>query len=254
MFRNSSSPTSFTKIISTSLCILVSISVLTPAFALSGSEGESISERMERVNVLRSRGEFQSAIEILNDIIRDYSESEQVLRYAYNHLVFTYNSMEDRDAALEKARQALERFPDLKGETPDIPPSVDEIYDRLRKEMFGSLDVTQPEKCNVFLLQDSMKVFKGVTPLELPLVRVGTYTLEVTKSGYHDYSRQISIAPDQKYSLDVPLSRERGTTWWLIRILPPTLAGALLAYLLWPEETTAGEPQPLPEPPDPPTR
>ncbi len=254
MFRDSSALSSLAKAASVSLSIAFTISVLTPAFVLSSNKSENISERMERVSVLRARGEFQSAIEILNDIIREYSESDQVLRYAYNHLVFTYNSMGNRSAALEKARQALERFPDLKVETPDIPPSVDEIYDRLRKEIFGSLDVSQPENCNVFLLQDSVKVFKGVTPLELKLVKVGTYTLEVTKSGYHDYSRQISIAPDQRYKLDIPLSRERSKKWWLIRIVPTALVGALVSYLLWPEESTTREPQPLPEPPAPPTQ
>jgi hypothetical protein len=131
---------------------------------------------------------------------------------------------------------------------------VDEIYETLRKEMFGSLEISQPENCNVFLLQDSVKVFKGVTPLELKLVRAGAYTLEVTRSGYHDYSTPISISPDQMYRMDIPLSRERSKTWWLTRIIPTALAGALVTYLLWPEESTTSEPQPLPEPPAPPTR
>lgn len=214
---------------------------------------EDISSSMERVNVLRARGEFQQAIEILNNIIKEYSASDQVLRYAYNQLIFSYQSMGEMEAARAKAREALERFPDLKIETPDIPPSIDQIYNELRKEMFGSLKINKPEDCNVFLMRDSLKIFSGMTPLEMPLIRVGSYTLEVTKSGYHDYVEPIDISPDKAHILpNVPLEKNRSTKWWLLRTVPVAFAGALVTYFLWPEESTTEELQPLSEPPAPP--
>ena len=245
---------SIRKILSVLLSISMFMMVAGTAFASQEDLSEALSERMEQVNILRARGEFNDAIKILDEIIRDYASSDTVLRYAYNHLVFTYHKMGEAGMAIEKAREALDHYPDLSVETPDIPPSVDDIYNTLRKEMFGSMTIERPEACNVFLIQDSIKVFKGETPLELSLVRVGTYTLEVTKSGYHDHSRTINVFPDERLNLDVSMSPERGAKWWTLNLAPVALLGAFLAYMAWPSETSTAGPQPLPGPPDPPTQ
>jgi len=224
-----------------------------PASTLSQGKKEQIASKMERVNLLRASGEFDKAISLLNDIIKEYSSSEKVLRYAYNHLVFTYNSMERKQIAISTAKEALELYPDLKVETPDIPPSIDKIYNNLRKEMFGSLKISSPEDCHVFLIQDSVKVFEGATPLFIPYVRAGKYTLQVTKSGYHDHWQKIDISADENYNRDdIPLSRDRGRKWWLMRVLPAAIAGSLTAILLWPEDDETNVPGPLASPPKPP--
>lgn len=245
---------SLRKALSIFLSVSLFVMITGASFAAQEEIDEDISEKMEQVNILRARGEFDDAIEILNGIIRDYSSSDNVSRYAYNHLVFTYHKMGRAGTAIEKAREALDRFPDLRVETPDIPPSVDEIYETLRKEMFGSLTIERPFGCNAYLIQDENKIFKGETPLELPLVRVGTYTLEVTKSGYHDYSRTINVFPDERLNVDVSMSPERGVKWWVLNLSPIALIGAFVAYMAWPSETSTAEPQPLPGPPDPPTQ
>jgi hypothetical protein len=80
MFRGASALSCLSKAVSVLLSVLFSLWVMTPVLVMAGNGNESISERMERVNVLRARGEFQSAIEILNEIIREHAESDQVLR------------------------------------------------------------------------------------------------------------------------------------------------------------------------------
>lgn len=244
--------------IRTVIPVTLSLFLLLNAFCSTGAvtqdRDEKISEIIEEVIRLRANGEYKRAIELLNRVIREYSTSEEVLRYLYNHLVFTYQKMGQPEAAIAKARKALERFPDLRVETPDIPPSINDIYNDLRKEMFASLEISEPAACHVFLIQDSVEVYKGKTPLELPLVRTGKYTLQVTKSGYHDYIKPIKLAPNEKYSRDIPLKRDRGMKWWLFRTVPVVVAGALAAVLLWPEGSETDQPQPLPEPPAPPTQ
>ena len=222
------------------------------SFSAQEKEIEDISEKIERVNILRARGEFEQAIEILDDIIIEYHSSETILRHAYNHLVFTYHKMGRAGTAIEKAQEALERFPDLRVEMPDIPPSVDEIYNTLRREMFGSITIEQPAGCSVFLTKDSIKAFMGETPLELSLVRVGTYTLDVTKAGYHDYSMKINVFPDERQNVPVQMFLERGVRWWVLNLSPIAFVGAFVAYMAWPRETSTAGLEPLPGPPDPP--
>ena len=242
----------FKSIISLILTILI-LNLFLPKEILSTENREEIASRMEKVNLLRASGEFNEAISILNNIIEEYSFSEYVLRYAYNHLVFTYNSMGEKEKALHVAREALETYPDLKVETPDIPPSIDNIYNKLRKEMFGSLNINKPEDCHVLIIQDSLNVFEGITPINLPLIKAGKYTLQVSKTGYHDYTQTINISADEKYNRDnIPLSRDRGAKWWLIRALPLVFITTLTASLLWPEGDTATEPGSLDSPPKPP--
>ncbi len=93
----------------------------------------SVDETFATVRELRAQGDFDRAITLLSDLIREHSQSDQVLRKAYNDLVFTYLSK--RNATVDPAEQdslyadlvknaddALERFPDLKASTRDYPP------------------------------------------------------------------------------------------------------------------------------------
>ncbi len=220
-----------------------------PALAQQ-QEDDSIYQKWEEISSLRFNGEFDRAIALLNDIISEYSDSEDVLRQAYNNLVFTHITKRDEPNAESSARQALERFPDLTADELTFTPQVNVTYDRLRKEMFGSLTIRKPEEARVFL--DT--VHKGDTPLVLAYVPVGQHTLVLTRSGYKDYTETIQVQPDDKLNLSLSMSRDRDKKWWLWRVGAVAVAGVLLAVgLSGGEDDAPPEPTALSEPPEPPT-
>jgi hypothetical protein len=229
--------------------ILLMLAIGVPSSTASDSDDQSIYTRFEEVSSLRSQGHYDEAIGILKDIIREYSQSDQVLRRAYTDLVFTLLSKGDRTAARESAREAVLRFPDLEADPIYFPLSINDMYTGLRKELFGSLNVdTRPDSCRVFLDTE----FVGFTPLELAYVRVGHYTLNLSRTGYHDESMSVRIDPGSPATIRSSLARQRDKAWWLWRAGPAAvLSGILLAIQLHEDEPTP-EPSPLPEPPPPP--
>ena len=229
--------------------VLIALAIGVPSSTASDLDDQSIYTRFEEVSSLRSQGHYDEAIVILKDIIREYSQSDQVLRRAYTDLVFTLLSKGDRDAAREGAREAILRFPDLEADPIYFPLSVNDMYTGLRKELFGSLNVdTRPDSCRVFLDDE----FVGFTPLRMDYVRVGHYILNLSRTGYHDESMSVRIDPGSPTTIRSSLGRQRDKTWWLWRAGPAAvLTGLLLAFQLQEEEPTP-EPSPLPEPPPPP--
>jgi hypothetical protein len=190
------------------------------------NQGEIVYQRFQEVINLRGEGEYSAAVAKLRDIMEEYSQGEQILRTAYNYLVSVYLAEEIT-----------------------FPPRVNELYNRLRKEMFGSLTIKQPKDCRVQLNDKQV----GTTPLQLDLVRVGTYALTISKSGYEDYVEQITVEPDRALDMQVSLDRKRGWGWWTTRIGVGALAVTLLAVGLnsGGDGGTTGAPD-LPEPPAPP--
>ncbi|MBN1164845.1 MAG: PEGA domain-containing protein [Candidatus Krumholzibacteriota bacterium] len=221
-----------------------------PAAVLAGGQDDDLYKKWEEIISLRARGEFDRAIEMLNGIITKFSGREEVLRLAYNHLVYSYFLKNDQSGARDKARLALEEFPDLEADVINFPSRMNQIYDGLRREMFGSLSITKPEGCSVFL--DDRYI--GDTSLHLPLVKEGRYTLKLTKNGYNEYRENIIVLPDGKHNLEISLERQRNKRWWLYRAGPAALALLAGLLLLGGEDARPVEPLPLPEPPDPPTQ
>ncbi|UCF05138.1 MAG: PEGA domain-containing protein [bacterium] len=229
------------------LCVLFLISSY--ASVARGAAQEQIYQKWELVSSLRARGEFNEAIQLLNNIINQYSESDDILKRAYNHIVFTFLLMKEDASAIAQAREGLEQFADLVADPVEFPPRVNEIYNQLRSEMFGTLEITKPGDCRVFLGEE----FKGETPLKLDLIRIGSYELMVTKSGYYDYKETIRIDPSGKHILEVSMDRRRNKRWWFYRIGPAVAAGIILAVTLGGAGGEgAPQPEPLPEPPAPP--
>jgi hypothetical protein len=249
MILHQGRPPVLTRVVSGVLLFSLITVISSPPMTSAGPSDDTIYSRFEDVSSLRSQGQHDNAIEILRGIIEEYSESDEILRRAYSDLVFTLLSKEDVPTATESAREALYRFPDLAADPVYFPPRVNEIYDGLRSQMFGTLNVaTRPDSCKVFLDYE----FVGLSPLNLEYVRVGEYVLNVSKSGYHDESAAVSIGPGRPTSVPLSLRKERGRGWWLVRIGPAALlAGVLLAIQLQKDE--GGEPTRLPGPPPPPS-
>lgn len=236
----------------------MSAMILLTVFAISllpfrdaSAQEEAIYEQWEEISSLRARGEYDRAIEILSAIIEEYSGDDDVLKRAYNHLVFTQFKKGDEETATATARRALEKFPDLTVNTAELPPWMNETYNDLRRLMFGSLAISKPESTTVYL-DDT---FAGTAPFSLELLRAGEYNLLATKQGYHDYTELITIDPNGKHSLELSMERQKDTKWWLYRIGPAVLVGVLAAFALagGSSDEAPPEPEPLPGPPAPPT-
>ncbi len=117
--------------------------------------------------------------------------------------------------------------------------------------MYGALNVTtKPESCRVFLGE----AFMGTAPLSVKFVRVGDYTLNLSKSGYKDESSPVRIEPGSPTSVQLALQKQRGKKWWLFRAGPGVALAGVLAYLGLRGEEGTPEPEPLPGPPAPPTQ
>ncbi len=227
--------------------------VATLAFppAASGQQDQVIYDKFQGVMKLRADGDYDAAINELRDIVTRYSNSDQVLRLAYNHLVATYIDKGDADGAKTAAREALAKFPNLAAEEIAFPPKVNAYYDELRKEMFGALTIKKPKGCRVFLNGSHM----GDTPLHLDFVRVGEYDLTVSKSGYYDFTERVRVQPDVALDKEPSLDKKHGVKWWAYRIGAGVVAVTLLAVgLSGGDEAAPAEPaEPLPPPPGPPT-
>lgn len=220
--------------------------------SMSAQSGEEqIYERFEAASSLRSQGKFDEAVDILRGIIVEFAKSDEILRRAYSDLVFTLISMRDEDGAVESARQALSRYPDLTADPVYFPPRVNELYDNLRNQMYGSLNVTtKPESCRVFLSEK----FIGTAPLSVKYVGIGEYVLNLSKSGYKDDASPVRIEPGSPTSVQLSLQKERGKKWWLLRAGPGALLVGVLTYLQLRGDEGTPEPEPLPGPPATPTQ
>jgi hypothetical protein len=212
---------------------------------------EDIDELFEEVTSLRAQGAYDRAIENLNGILARYAGNDEVQRRAYNHLVWTLFTKEDEEAAIGKAREALERFPNLTVNTVEIPQRMNVIYAELRAVMYGSLTISKPESTYVYLDEE----FVGATPISLEYVRAGEHELTAKKNGYQKYLERIRIDPSGRHSFEISLERERDTKWWLYRIGPAVLSAGIIAAILLSRDQGGGEPEPepLPGPPGPPT-
>ncbi len=228
-------------------CLGLAAQGLAPAVAAGQERGGSIQQSWDRVGNLRVEGEFRQAIDILHEIIAEYDGSDEVLRHAYNQLAFTLLIMHDEEGLDAAAREALERFPHLEADPVSYTDQLNTLYDQLRRQMFGSLSVTVPERGRVFLDGD----YVGEIPLEIDLLRTGSYELTVTKPGYNEHRSEIEIGPSVRLHREIALDRQRGRGWWLKRIGLGVAAGTALAFALSGGDEAAG-PEALPGPPPPP--
>jgi hypothetical protein len=207
---------------------------------------ESVYLKWEQVSSLRSQGQFTEAIAVLQEIINDPKVSDEVLQRAYNDLVFTYYLERDVEGAREQARVALVRFPSLTADPVAFPPRVNETYDQLRREMFGSVTITKPDQAQVVLDGE----LRGETPLHMDLLSVGTHELKLVKPGYHDYTETIVVDPNGRHVYEISMDRDRGAGWWLARGAVIVGAGVLIAVLASgsgdEEQVALGDPPPPP--------
>lgn len=241
------------RITTTLLTLMLTLPAAVPAIGQTevpdqGAPSEAIYQKWEEVSSLRTQGQFDRAIAVLQEIIVDYADSEEILRRAYNDLVFTYYLNHDAEGASNQARIALEHYPDLAADAVAFPPRVNETYDQLRREMFGSVTITKPKEAQVLLDGE----LQGETPLHLDLLRVGQHDLKVVKAGHRDYTESIFVDPNGRHVFEISMDRDRSMGWWLARGALVVGAGVLVAAVASSGEESSTSP--LGDPPPPPPR
>jgi tetratricopeptide (TPR) repeat protein len=206
-----------------------------------------LGDRWGEVRILRAEGRYDEAIALLQAVFQEYANAEQVLRQAYNQLIFTQLARADTVSANTAAREALGRYPDLEADIAEYPSSLNALYAQLRAEMYGSLLVTVAKVEGAQVLLDG--ALRGAAPLRLPYLKTGRHTLAIMRSGYKEQTTEVEIAPGAESSLAVTLSRSGGFKRWL---LPAVGTGALGAVLIFGGSPSAELPPILSEPPTPP--
>jgi hypothetical protein len=173
---------------------------------IGGVQGVACSTQREQLDAaarLRSQGSHEQAIEVLRAVIATQSSDEPILRRAYNELVFTFldtNSPESEEAAHE----ALRRYPDLSADPTRFPPSINELYENLRRELFGSLLLdTRPPQAWVTIGE----LYDGESPVEIAYVPVGEYAVRIQQAKHLDKSTTIRVDPGRETSMTVTLDR-----------------------------------------------
>lgn len=180
---------------------------------------------IERAKNLLENGQFGVAAEVLEQFIATQDLSEVNLRYAYNVLVLIKLQAMQAAEARDAARTALEHYPDIYADPAEFPVTVNDTYDDLRSKMFGALAVTQPDGARVFLDGD----YIGTAPLLLDFVPKGHHSINLSKSGFRDDSRQIEIESGATLRLEPTMSKSRGLGWWMVRVVPTVAVGTLIA-------------------------
>jgi len=262
--------------------LLVVLAAACPAGASPVADEPPVNERFREISDLRSRGDFDAAIAALTVMIDDFARSDDVLRRAYNQLVWTI--VTKSDDVNERARitpdptaatelhaeldtlvadlgrvvgAALTRFPDLRAgdDVPD-PSRVNQTYEPARQRMFGNLQVeTTPDSAAVWINDPARGwVHEGFTPLRRALFPIGTYEIRLAHDGFKETTFTTQIAPSESKHHEVPLVRTRSRRWWLTRVVAPvaTVVGAVTYVLVAGDDGGAAEPDPLSGPPAPP--
>jgi hypothetical protein len=228
--------------------------------AESTNPEEEYATRIQTVYASRSEGKYDRALSEIEKMIADFAQADTILRELHNEMVKTIhqqrNATQDpaerarlENRREEQARETLRLYPDI---TAGVGyASVDELYDVLRAEMFGELNIiTSPDSCEVLI--DG--VYYGPSPFYKQYFPVGTHTVRVIKAQHEEKEITVQVEPAGTLTREVSLTKIRGYMWWLTRVAAPVIAGVGIVIGV----ATAGgdgqtEDQPLPEPPPPPT-
>jgi hypothetical protein len=243
-----------------SLCLSITLTTV-PAVSQTSASEPAAEASFDRVRELRGQGQFDQALGALDDLMQSHGSDGDVARRIFNERVFTLLSkrssaltVDDQDQlyteAVAAAEKGLTRFPDLTADRQLYPPDVALIYDTLRQKMFGSVELTtKPDSSEVYM--DGELV--GKTPLSMRYVPVGSYELIVAHDGYRESDVGVEVTPSAVIQREVTLGKNRGTVWWLTRVVAPTLLVAGIVYYVGTNNGDGEEiPPVLPEPPDPP--
>lgn len=240
---------------------LVSTAGPVPVRGQTPESDDAYSNKILEVHALCREGKFDEAIRELREMIEEFANAENILRELYNEVVKTVhrklNASQDAEAVSQlerereiQAREALRRYPDIKAGVGFT--NVDVLYDELRAEMFGEIEITtSPDSCYVRIDGNDL----GCSPYHAKYFPVGEHTVEVSLAGYLEEEVVIEITGGARGSWEISLEKIRGRSWWMTYIVAPAAVagGVILAVVLTRDDKQQPEEEePLPGPPPPP--
>jgi hypothetical protein len=228
--------------------VAVCVLLLGTVACLGQEADDRLYQQWERAIALREDKQFDAAAEVFQAIATEHPDAEEIIRLALNQIVFTRTQDGQQGSADVAARQALNVYPDLLADTIYIPQSVNDLYDRLRREMFGSVTVRKPEGARISLNGE----FRGEAPLYLPYIPAGDYLLQASRSNFLDYEERITVAPDGRHEYEIAMTRRKNSTYWLTRIGGGAIVTGALVFLATKEADVAPTESLLPGAPSPP--
>lgn len=244
--------TSLRRFLTAVLTFTLTVSSPLPAFAQDSTgadtSGASIYDRYLQAQDFRVNRQYDRSAEVLLGIIDEYRGSD--VRLAYDLLVYNTSEAEGHDTAREVAREALEVYPDLANDRKWVPDRIGQIYEDLRAEMFGAVEIRAADpdlkESPVFINGE----LKGEIPLVINYLRTGEYELKVARSGYEDQVLNIDISPSSHQVFNITLNRKGRSKWWLgAGVVAAAVVGVLVGGG---DSGTSDTLEPLPGPPDPP--
>lgn len=182
--------------------------------ARAWSADDDVYAQWERAFALREDRRYDEAVAVIEAIGGANGVQPEVAKRACNEIVFTRIQDGRPGLAEQAARQALARFPDLEANTIYVPQAVNDLYARLRVEMYGSITIRRPQGASVTL--DGIPA--GTVPVHLPYVPVGRHALRVSRNRHLDHVENLEVEPGGRHNLEVSLARRRDRSWWLYRI------------------------------------
>ncbi len=120
------------------IIFLLSIIIISASFAQSVSS-DSLARMLERAKTYYNNGEYENAINELEDALQFLKQLKQVDQVeAYKYLAFSYVAFGDNNKAKEQFKKALALNPKLELDPASVSPKIIKVFEEAKAEM-GSL-------------------------------------------------------------------------------------------------------------------
>lgn len=201
---------------------------------------------------------FSEALQVLEQLIEEGNLTEENLFAAHLYTAFCRIRHEaDEDAIFADFVSAIEVNPKIDVDYRRLPPDLYEQYLNVRVKVLGHLIVdSQPSSASLLLFeQNSSKIIRQYTPVEMRDLMVGNYELVIAKDGFVPQTAQISVRPNKTDTLLFVLEEKQVS---LVKKYWPWAGGfvvttALVLSQMFDKEVEKPEIFTLPEPPARPT-
>lgn len=249
-----------------SIPALLGVNVRT-AVAVASTPAEII----EKVNAHVRDAEYDEAITLCREAIEHFRDDADALRSLYLLLSKTFVTRGNSVLGEPQGRVTAELYykeardvvvqclsnPELRRTRPDPPTDYPErlvrIFAEERARLFGSFRVIGLSPADATVLFDGRPL-----PLDsegLPAdtdIRADDYTVQVQAEGYETITEIVTISPASTLERPYALEKKKTVGWYAARgaLAVAAIVGLGFAFS---SGGDSGSPQPLPEPPDPPS-
>lgn len=249
---------------------VVPASAQEPQAPAPASSDESTSDVVEQARAFQGQGRYEDAIQVLEPLLEQTDLGVEQLRQTYILLIEAHvgraNSFppraKDRDLWLGEARRLVREclstrpLRHTRVDPESYPEEMVTLFDEIRREIFGTLWITslEPPDAEVRLDGELMQPDEDGTLQETD-VAAGPHVVELRHPDYQDVTDPIEIAAAQVLTKDYVLPRNKGVWWYVSRVgVPVAVVAGVVVALVSGDEPTQTAPEPLPEPPGPPSQ